>query len=96
VKNIIAAIGKDVYRLLAFLATHNALSSLRLTSSGIGRLCSKKSTSSFEIHAMSASSCCVNFRDMRRIVALKAIDGSCVKVANVVEVSIPVDNDTSY
>ena len=87
---------EDILTLSAFdFSVHNPLRSLCLVSSGIGRLCSKKSTLSFATPAISASSCCVNCKEMRKLAALKPIDDPRTKLRTVVIVFPLLDKDTS-
>lgn len=76
--------------------TNNPLRSFCLVSSDIGRLCSKQSTSSFETPAISASSCCVNCKEMRKLAALKPIDDPRTKLRTVVMVFSLSDKDTKF
>ena len=86
---------EDMFALSAldFLA-NNPLRSLSLVSRGIGRLCSNKSTSSFETPTISASSCCVSCKEMRKLVALKPIDDPRTMLRTVVMVLTITQKDT--
>lgn len=87
---------EDMSVLVTFdFLTNNPLRSFCLVSSDIGRLCSKQSTSSFETPAISASSCCVNCKEMRKLAALKPIDDPRTKLRTVVMVFSLSDKDTS-